>query len=653
MCRKEFWAALLTLSLLATACGGDDDSTTTADPATTTAGPVDSAASHECIISEKYLRARLDIETFWPAEFMEELDVFWDLELPDVFKAPPDIPRGSVFIPTIDAPGNLSALLAPDGTVLIDGPEPGDFQSGGIDLLGSLVTEDGRVLLPEESQGPDGWLLPEGGIWSSDGETVVVDLPGAEPSIFYSATEEIASRGFASSDVVEIALPGGAALLSPGLAAARFALFPDAASVPTGTWYVDIGSSGADSTKELAALVKSLPETIAETLDERLLETLSAQVPEVASAAGVGPSEDDLVRARELFPVDVEVEPIYAMSFEGHWSLEPGAEPFQSGANLDSPEALTTVPSFDGQALVAIVDSGFPVEKWVGLGEVPLDGSDTADPTGSNSHGLFVASLIRQLAPSAIIVGARADVLDRAFVEVGETSLDPLTGREAAVLTDEEAVRKALERLRSAVLDPGLDYSPSAMILNLSLGTYACGTATDIPPPTLIKRALEEFENAATSAGVNLRIFAAAGNEALEYGDHDGDEFYPAAFEVAHGVAAQDVDGRVVTWDEEGERTFPDPSIEQPQHIDFEALGVDVVGAGYDTMGYWSGSSFATAVMSGLAASGQQDDTEQQKCPDELGYGLPKTEQDGALTTDGDGLIEYDTSQKCRPESGG
>lgn len=293
------------------------------------------------------------------------------------------------------------------------------------------------------------------------------------------------------------------------------------------------------------------------------------------------------------FEVLGETSPVYGMGFETlDWSFEPGAEAFRPATSdndvVEGHLAAAYAPTADGETTVAIVDSGFPDLGVYGK-SVALATQDEQDE--AISHGAFVASVVRQIAPTSPIRGARVGLdLDNEYI--GTAGLF-----ESAQLRTELVVEFAIERLRRAI---GGDTN-TKVVLNLSLGTYDCGALLDGPPQGL-RESLVEW-----ASQVDLAIYAAAGNELTDKA------FYPAAFAIVQGlsaslpitaVVAADVDGSVVRWDQTRRRLVGAPKPAYAMSA-VAALGVDLIGVAVpDEIGKWSGSSFATAVMSGLAAAG-------------------------------------------------
>lgn len=334
---------------------------------------------------------------------------------------------------------------------------------------------------------------------------------------------------------------------------------------------------------------------------------------------------------------DLGARPVYGDAFEGHWGLEPGGDAYE-GVNQPEPDVVDAfeplvdpyVAAVATGPFVGIVDSAFPkfegqVYDGLAVGLAAADGVD--DDPSPGSHGAFVASIIRTLAPEAKVKGAKSGVVGLTFVsESGQVYVkDGNIGDDTMVftkpngtkviLTDEAAVDIAIRRLRMDADASG----DSPGILNLSLGTYACEQGSGIAPPAIVEAAL-------TSEMADWSVFAAAGNDIAPIGhstpgtNAEGDTvdvvseaFFPAAFASAQGVGSLDSAGMVTLWEADGTRNEqPVAGLANVLSFNQYALGADLYGIGDGGVGVWSGSSFATAVASGLAATNDERDA---SCP--------------------------------------
>ncbi|MCZ6506383.1 MAG: S8/S53 family peptidase [Actinobacteria bacterium] len=243
------------------------------------------------------------------------------------------------------------------------------------------------------------------------------------------------------------------------------------------------------------------------------------------------------------------------------------------------------------------------------------------------SHGTFVTSIIRQLAPEFFVSVAKARPLEKQILSPASTEPGLVVPDD---VTDELHVDEALVRLmlrHSTVTattdegdvelafsdDGGIQPSPfgadnelvalsfaandSIAVLNLSLGTYACpleGDGSQIPTTD----ALLTFW-----AGVfDSPIIAAGGNELINA------FFYPGALENVKAVGATDNQGDQIVWEDDDSQ--PPKTVahsgDSRTWINAKALGCDLVGVSgaEQELVAWSGSSFATAVVSALTATG-------------------------------------------------
>ena len=223
---------------------------------------------------------------------------------------------------------------------------------------------------------------------------------------------------------------------------------------------------------------------------------------------------------------------------------------------------------------IGIADTGIRSHKWlngsffalpIDWEPLDVDGDDLLDPQAG--HGLFVAGLILQQAPGAYLHVAR--------------SLSPLGSGD----TDE------------VMLDVLRLVNEDVHVLNLSLGTYADG---DPHYETAWRKIIE------TALGLNpdLVIVCPAGN--LEDNREVGSRFYPGAIDNDNVISVAALDKnrstRVAEFSNVGD------------WVDFAAPGEDLLstylrwippvgGPAYHGYAYWSGTSFATAVVTGAIAA--------------------------------------------------
>jgi hypothetical protein len=256
-----------------------------------------------------------------------------------------------------------------------------------------------------------------------------------------------------------------------------------------------------------------------------------------------------------------------------------------------APVALAPLPSPlpDGGAgiTVAVIDTGWPSEMppdldWFGYdtdhatapGEVdqaglPVQHMDQLDADRDGyldveaGHGIFVAGLIRRMAPRARLVFLKALNSDGVGTELGVA----------------RAIRFATAR--------GVD------IINLSLGFYTVRNAT----PSGVERAVAD----ARAAGIAL--VAAAGNDGLS------SPSYPAAFPGVTGVGALATDGKALaSFSNRGDWVNVNAPGERVQSAFVRGQEDQTVthDGGSDQFtsntALWSGTSFACGYVSGYLA---------------------------------------------------
>lgn len=342
-------------------------------------------------------------------------------------------------------------------------------------------------------------------------------------------------------------------------------------------------------------------------LDDDGIESLLGQVVRVYRV----PSGADaaLVAAEVRRDQGIEASPIYAAGPLGHSAFMPGTKATPLGS------VLSISDTFDVEKPpIAMVDTGIvPAEvrnaPWLQSGAIdspsPEDEQLTAgvDPNevedSEISHGTFVASLIRRLAPEHKVFAARAG-----FVPVVhfKPHTEPGHVDQLVSLSSELHIAAALIRLRSRL--------PSAPIaLNLSLGVYACDQCGSVALSlrNALRYWMSHFPTPDSPTDTEgTRIFAAGGNL------KDTRPVYPAGFSFVRGVAAADCNEELQTvWEKEDHTTLgiagAKETVQLNDWIDDVALGVDLVGYGNGEVNgsfTWSGSSFACAVATALYSRG-------------------------------------------------
>lgn len=242
--------------------------------------------------------------------------------------------------------------------------------------------------------------------------------------------------------------------------------------------------------------------------------------------------------------------------------------------------------------------------------------ADDIDPTYSRGyihfpgcHGTFAAGVVRRVAPACTIIAIR--VLDRDG-----------TGSEADVAN---GIRRAIEK--------------GAHIINLSL---TCPGAPENVSPIYLEPAL------AAAVGAEIALIGAAGNAGRP------EPTWPGYLEDVVGVGAVDVNGNRAHFSNHG------PA------IDVWARGEDVVNAfgtgpyrplrggptlNFDGYAVWSGTSFATPLVTGLVAARMASDN--TKPPVALEAVLDDTVRRLALGVRRDGqgarLVTLDTTVSYPP----
>jgi hypothetical protein len=278
----------------------------------------------------------------------------------------------------------------------------------------------------------------------------------------------------------------------------------------------------------------------------------------------------------------IEASPIHGVGYEGHGGFMSGDGHGGPVDDLKGPEECEV------RGLIAVIDSGIFEEElrpgWMGEKYVENEDIDIEKVAeGEASHGTFVSSVIRKLAPEyGIAFAAARPDLDRRLKSRHEKdeTFDPPT-HELEVLG---AVSRLVRRYRSRPSD--------IVALNLSLGATRCGANHGYL--LTLRTALDMWRR---FFGYDAPIFAAGGNSpSLE-------PVYPGAFPWIRSVAAAGARGDQVVWrDEVDELTHRRPWITDV------APGVKIRGLSgvSDTQTvWWSGSSFATAIATSQSVTGE------------------------------------------------
>ena len=352
--------------------------------------------------------------------------------------------------------------------------------------------------------------------------------------------------------------------------------------------------SGFDVDLEVVSAGEVLGEGTAES------ETLDAALDVLSS------NVDPFDVATALQSAQVVAGPVYAIGLASHWKFGPGTDP------ISRPGVTIPDPTSDlGDGIIAVVDSGFVVDPqlpdWMSpehvLYDPNLDTETIGTDPGVASHGTFVTSVIRQLAPEFRVAFASAQPRAPVTIVENDDTLPP----DVQFVSTELHVAEAIVRLTNR---PALGRGGVAA-LNLSLGTYACDPGED---PTMITTmaAMRTWFGAFPDS----TIFAAGGNDPYEA------PFWPAGLSTfpldgtidpdrVRGVGAVNEAAQQVVWAQVAGAT----ATVAPRRpglrvwVTDTAPGCDLLGlrGGVDddgaTVVAWSGSSFATAVSTALSAT--------------------------------------------------
>lgn len=344
---------------------------------------------------------------------------------------------------------------------------------------------------------------------------------------------------------------------------------------------------GRDAIDVLRREQPDIDDVTDEVLSERVRSIRTPRMPDGPPirilSVTENPHRSAAILANRRFPLPAS--PIHGVGYEGHAGYMAGEGP----EDVDNGE-LTGPEPCDTEGWIAVVDSGLVDEgsrpEWMRDPDVKDYSAEPENIDGAGaSHGTYVTSLLRMVAPEYRVAFAAAppDRSGRLTSEIpGDDVADPPT--------DELAVLEAVARLVEALKDQ----PHQVKALNLSLGAPRCG-GVDEGFLLIMKEALELWR---THFGNHAPIFAAGGNSV------DPNPVYPAAFDGVRGVGAA-IDNRSEqrVWAGDGTAQVAGARI----WIDDVAPGLGIHGSGGKTESHvvkWSGSSFASAVATGLYVSG-------------------------------------------------
>ena len=286
---------------------------------------------------------------------------------------------------------------------------------------------------------------------------------------------------------------------------------------------------------------------------------------------------DDPVQAsRDAMADDerVTASPVHELGF--HWHAPYSATTPEDAEGITFP----ALPPSDRNRVIAVVDTGIaePHDLPAWMSSSIIHGVEDVEVLhdGAVSHGTFVTSLLRQIAPTHAVSIAMAreyeagDGSDPDHPEPGPTTELHVAG----------AIDRLIERHKGACFIDAL---------NLSVG----GPTEDDLLMVTVQQAVARWRDAFPKTP----IFAAAGNTP------QSETIYPAAFRYVRGVSAADGDGNQIVWGPDGSPVDP-PAREWVDDIAPGAGLIGVGGRGPDDAIKWSGSSFAAAVATASYVNG-------------------------------------------------
>lgn len=299
------------------------------------------------------------------------------------------------------------------------------------------------------------------------------------------------------------------------------------------------------------------------------------KVDEIAELVDILVVKDPVAAAEALAGHErIFASPIHALGFSWHAPYSATVPDHLKDFGFPS------FPPGDRRRVVAVVDTGVVepdfLPDW--MSSSIIHGQDDIETLGRDevSHGTYVASLIRQVAPGHVVSMARSPGYAGDKGRTGKNHPKPPPTTELHIA---DAILRLLDRHRVGC---------HVEALNLSMGGPALGRR----PMAVIQAALALWR----SEFPQSPIFAAAGNS------DSSEPIYPAAFRHVRGVAAGQ-DGREIVWDSSG-NVIP---AGVRNWVDDVAPGSQLVGLSgakpTDAIS-WSGSSFASAVAAASYVSG-------------------------------------------------
>jgi hypothetical protein len=286
---------------------------------------------------------------------------------------------------------------------------------------------------------------------------------------------------------------------------------------------------------------------------------------------------DDPVEAARAAMADdprVIASPVHELGFQWHT--------YYSATKPERVEGVTfpALPAGHRERVIAVVDTGVAapeaLPEW--MSSSIIHGTEDVEdlPKDAVSHGTFVTSLLRQIAPTHAVSMAKAGGFDDGDGSDPDHPLpNPTTELHIAA-----AIDRLIERHRGAC---------AVEALNLAVGGP---TEEDLIMLTL-QQAIARWRDVFPKTP----IFAAAGNTP------DPDMIYPAAFRYVRGVAAAGSDDGQIVWNAD-DTTAEAPAREWVDDIAPGAGLIGVGGRGGDDTIKWSGSSFAAAVAAASYVNG-------------------------------------------------
>jgi subtilisin family serine protease len=230
--------------------------------------------------------------------------------------------------------------------------------------------------------------------------------------------------------------------------------------------------------------------------------------------------------------------------------------------------------------------------------------SETSSRAENNSHGLFIGGLVHALAPASDI--HLIQVLD-------ENATGTVSTLQSALY---QFAQNNSFNLQSAIINLSLGIPNSALIDTGNLTEYVARLVDAGVLATDVLTMAQQTDSAALGLYLALAVYDAQGAVVVAASGNDGGDIQlPAGFPMVLGVAGSTIDGGRACFSNAGDMAAPGGDAGEapctklvndvcPADAPCDQALVSLVHPAVAPSGYafWAGTSFATPLVSGLAA---------------------------------------------------